>query len=201
MKLHLASLVAALSIVATACDSPPTVETDDPRLRVPDAGMQPEGGAETIIRDEDPDGGACEPATCGELGADCGKVADGCGGLRDCGECAEGSLCGIVEHNLCTRLEELCKPLSLAQACDDRECGAAGDGCGGVVDCGECEAGEACGLFEPYQCGEIPVNEDERCVAGVSSCEEAGVECGLVGNGCGGVLDCDAEIGGCDEGE
>jgi hypothetical protein len=36
----------------------------------------------------------CTPRTCSDAGANCGKVADGCGGLLDCGSCPTGQTCG-----------------------------------------------------------------------------------------------------------
>ncbi len=40
-------------------------------------------------------GGTCTPRTCADVGANCGKVADGCGGLTaDCGGCGMGEACG-----------------------------------------------------------------------------------------------------------
>ena len=39
--------------------------------------------------------GACIPRTCTGAGADCGVIADGCGGLTaSCGACATGEVCG-----------------------------------------------------------------------------------------------------------
>lgn len=67
-------------------------------------------------------------------------------------------------------------------------CGFAGDGCGGVVECGLCPSGETCGATAPNQCA---VGE---CAP--SSCANLGVMCGLVGDGCAGMLDC----GPCDDG-
>ena len=74
----------------------------------------------------------------------------------------------------------LCTPLS----CDEQgfECGAAGDGCGGAIDCGSCPSGEICGLLSPGQCDAFTCRP--------TTCEELGYECGETGNGCGGLLDC-----------
>src|SRR5262249_32255190 len=36
---------------------------------------------------------ACLPLTCAELGAECGRVPDGCNSTLDCGTCAKG-ICG-----------------------------------------------------------------------------------------------------------
>lgn len=37
---------------------------------------------------------ACEPATCAQLGTQCGTTDDGCGGVVQCGSCAYPYLCG-----------------------------------------------------------------------------------------------------------
>jgi len=80
-----------------------------------------------------------------------------------------------------------CIPLN----CDDinANCGQAPDGCGGELECGECQAGESCGADGPNRCG-----------AGVctpTTCAQAGAECGLASDGCGTTLDC----GECPEGQ
>jgi hypothetical protein len=38
--------------------------------------------------------GGCTPRTCSQQNANCGPVADGCGGLLDCGVCPTGFTCG-----------------------------------------------------------------------------------------------------------
>ena len=38
--------------------------------------------------------GPCTPRSCTALEAECGFVADGCGGLLDCGVCPAGLACG-----------------------------------------------------------------------------------------------------------
>lgn len=37
--------------------------------------------------------GACVPKTCATVGAVCGTIANGCGGLLDCGHCGTGDVC------------------------------------------------------------------------------------------------------------
>jgi hypothetical protein len=89
-------------------------------------------------------GGACAPTSCPAENAECGLIGDGCGGVIDCGPCtAAGESCGGAGvPNQCGAGAGGCKPLS----CDAQgvECGAAGDGCGGLLDCGGCEQGYAC---------------------------------------------------------
>jgi len=62
-------------------------------------------------------------------------------------------------------------------------CGAAGDGCGGVQDCGTCPSGQTCGGGGvPSQCGA------PSCVP--KTCADAGISCGPAGDGCGNLLQC-----------
>lgn len=72
-----------------------------------------------------------------------------------------------------------CTPLS----CDDYgyECGPAGDGCGGMLDCGECEEPAICGGDGPGKCG------GGSCTP--RSCQEQGLECGPAGDGCGNIIE------------
>ncbi len=88
----------------------------------------------------------CVPLTCETTGGTfCGVIGNGCGGSLDCGDCAGGATCGGggVEHVCggapdCVRVG--CSPDGGAQYC-----GTIGDGCGGVLDCGDCDSGDTCG--------------------------------------------------------
>jgi hypothetical protein len=159
------------------------------------------GGDDVIGDDEGPIG--CKPKTCDELGKDCGPVSDGCGDVIECGTCNEDAACGILERNVCTTIDEetLCVPLPKEDACDGIECGREGDGCGGTYNCGTCPDGQQCGLLEASQCAAQPSGGDEGCEAEITSCADLNLQCGQTGNGCGGLIDCDAESGGCAEGE
>lgn len=77
----------------------------------------------------------CIPLTCADLAASCGSAPDGCGGVVQCGSCAEGEECGLSERNSCANAES--PRTCLLRACAD-ECGLMSDGCAGVVDCGPC---------------------------------------------------------------
>ncbi len=131
----------------------------------------------------------CAPATCANAGVNCGPVGDGCGGLIQCGSCAVGescggggapSVCGVpttpdAGNSGC--VPTTCTTLGL-------DCGPAGDGCGGVLQCGTCTAPETCGGGgTPSQCG-----GDSGCVP--TTCTTLGFDCGSAGDGCGGVLQC-----------
>ena len=128
----------------------------------------------------------CVPTTCAALGAECGPVGDGCGGILNCGGCPAGQQCGGPgQPSQCVPISQ-CTPKS----CDDYSdstCGQQSDGCGGIIDCGSCTGpGEVCGgdPARPGECGVPP----SQCVP--TTCAALGVECGPAGDGCGGILDC-----------
>lgn len=175
--------------------------------------------------DRPTDGGTCIPLSCESQGAECGALADGCGGTLQCGECAGGDVCGA--DNVCT--SPACTPRTCEQA--GAECGTIDDGCGGTASCGGCPEGQTCGggganicgeasctpqtcadagatcgrvsdgcgdLLQCGSCGDGETCEENACVTTCEprTCEEAGAQCGSVSDGCGGTLDC----GGCPSG-
>jgi RHS repeat-associated protein len=75
--------------------------------------------------------GSAVPATCEDLGAECGTISDGCGAQVSCGSCPPGDVC---VDNVCQ-----CDP----QSCDEQniDCGYATDGCGNQIYCGSCGGG------------------------------------------------------------
>ncbi|HYO55003.1 hypothetical protein [Archangium sp.] len=80
-----------------------------------------------------------------------------------------------------------CQPLTCAQ--QGLECGTAIDGCGGVLRCGTCPEGEACGGGGvPNVCGPVPCTP--------ATCESSRKDCGSVPDGCGGMLECGTCAGG-----
>ncbi|HVJ14672.1 MAG TPA: hypothetical protein VM686_04500 [Polyangiaceae bacterium] len=191
-----------LSIALVACGGDPEGGKGSNKSGEANGGSGGSAGNGTMI-DPGATSNNCEPLTCEDLGAECGKIADGCGDVLDCGGCDDGALCGIVENNTCTTLTDLCEPIDEVEACADKECGFAGDGCEGIYDCGSCSGGQACGAQEPYQCDAADAFTEDECPAEITSCAsaEAGfAECGIIGNGCGGVLDCSDELGGCEAG-
>jgi len=96
-------------------------------------------------------GGTCTPTSCEAVNAECGLIGDGCGKVKDCGECTvPGETCGGAGvPNECGKGDGGCKKLT----CEGQgvECGAAGNGCGGLLDCGGCDPGFTCerGLCKP----------------------------------------------------
>jgi hypothetical protein len=72
----------------------------------------------------------------------------------------------------------ICTPTTCAA--QNLQCGAAGDGCGGALDCGPCPAGEACVR------GMCTINA--TCTP--TTCSAQGIQCGPAGDGCGNAIDC-----------
>jgi hypothetical protein len=63
------------------------------------------------------------------------------------------------------------------------QCGPAGDGCGGLLQCGTCAAPQTCGGGgTPSVCGA------PTCVP--KTCQDQNIQCGPAGDGCGGQIAC-----------
>ncbi len=77
-------------------------------------------------------------------------------------------------------------PTCKALSCGDQgiTCGPAGDGCGNVIQCGNCGVGMACGAGGASTCGPVA----NPCTPG--TCASLGFTCGPAGDGCGDLLDC-----------
>ncbi|MBX3231161.1 MAG: hypothetical protein KIT84_09490 [Labilithrix sp.] len=162
-------------------------------------------------------GNACTPkSTCGPL--ECGQVADGCGGVFDCGlsRCVDGNICGGGgTPNICGT--PACTRQSRAQACLNKNCGPVSDGCGGTYNCNPNDAATACdgdaicgGGGVPNVCGGgVPTADGGPgggpCVPRTaSSCvtTAGNRDCGVFANGCGGTYTCGtAPTFGCGAGE
>jgi hypothetical protein len=87
----------------------------------------------------------CTPITCQQQNIGCGPAGDGCGGLLQCGPCnppqtcgggGVNGQCGYPEAGKC--VPNTCQSLGL-------NCGPAGDGCGGLLQCGTCVFPDTCG--------------------------------------------------------
>src|SRR5579884_3181646 len=109
-----------------------------------------------------PDGGPlCVPKTCKDLGYDCGPAADGCGNILQCGTCTAPEFCGGGGFDTCGGnsgigagggpLTPPCVPATCASL--GLDCGPAGDGCGGTLQCGTCRAPAFCGGGGFGKCG------------------------------------------------
>ncbi len=97
----------------------------------------------------------CVPQTCAMVGANCGPAGDGCGGVLQCGTCTAPTTCGggaPGQPGKCGGSNN-CVPTTCAAL--GMNCGPAGDGCGGLLDCGTlCPGNEICGGGgQPGVCG------------------------------------------------
>jgi hypothetical protein len=79
-----------------------------------------------------------------------------------------------------------CKPATCESI--QAECGSASDGCGGVLQCGQCTEGEFCGILQHNVC----TNPDSLCVPIEQAVACEGKECGKEGDGCQGFYECGA---------
>lgn len=146
------------------------------------------GGGST----QGPDGGACTPiSTCAP--GQCGQIADGCGGVLDCGTaaCINGTICGGGgTANVCGA--PACVPVAACPA--GMNCGAIADGCGGVIQCGNgsgCAFPQICGGGgQANVCGGGGVTGDGGVACQPMTCAQTGKQCGPVADGCGGIVDC-----------
>jgi hypothetical protein len=141
--------------------------------------------AASCIQPDMPPPPMCTPRTCAQIGANCGPVGDGCGGMLNCGTCMLPQTCGGGgQPSVCGGMA--CVPRTCAQ--QNISCGPAGDGCGGLLQCGMCTAPATCGGGGmPGVCG-VSVVDAGACVP--RTCAEQNISCGPAGDGCGGQLDC-----------
>lgn len=115
----------------------------------------------------------CTPTTCIAAGANCGTIADGCGGELACGTCSNHDTCGgSGQDNVCG-----CAPTTCSAA--GAACGSIDSGCGSMLDCGSC----------PYASQQCNGNTCSACVP--TTCAAAGADCGMIDDGCGGQINCD----------
>ncbi|MBK7858688.1 MAG: hypothetical protein IPJ65_08710 [Archangiaceae bacterium] len=131
----------------------------------------------------------CIARTCQQIGAECGPMSDGCGGLLNCGACTQPETCGGGGiNNRCgvpgTVFGDGGACVGITCATAGASCGVIGDGCGNIVMCGGCDAGQFCGGGGvPYKCG-----GGNSCTA--LTCAKVDAGCGAVGDGCGNILNC-----------
>ena len=110
------------------------------------------GGGGIMGRCGAPDAG-CHPLTCQDQNIDCGVAGDGCGSELMCGVCMAPDTCGGggVQGQCGVAPGPCCVRVGCAEQHID--CGPAGDGCGGVVQCGGCAAPQTCGGGGFGRCG------------------------------------------------
>jgi hypothetical protein len=144
-----------------------------------------------------PDGGnPCTPATTCPVGETCGQAADGCGGLINCGTCTSPDICGgggvpgqCGHTGLGSDGGVICTPTTCAAL--HYNCGPAGDGCGGQLNCGSCTDPQYCGGGGYDVCGgNNGLNPDGSVPCTPTTCAHLGYNCGFADDGCGGTLNC-----------
>ena len=163
-----AGVLASLVGVA-ACGSRTGLLTDEIQPS-PDASLEAsvDGSAETSADASDASDASdavselnpmCTPASCKSLGYDCGENGDGCGHVIHCGACPVPEICGASGFSKCgggfglgPDGGPLCNPTTCQSLGFD--CGPTGDGCGGLLQCGTCQAPLICGAAgTPGRCG------------------------------------------------
>jgi hypothetical protein len=171
--------------VLAGCGSESSSEFVAPDAEVPDPGTS------SGVFTPDPAVIGCKPKTCQELGYECGPQSDGCGTLIQCGQCPEGTFCGGGGPSKCgIGVTPDGKPPCTPKTCQDvgASCGKQGDGCGNLIDCGNCTAPTFCGGSGANQCGLGGTDGGTTCTP--KTCLEMGATCGRQGDGCGNILEC-----------
>lgn len=90
----------------------------------------------------------------------------------------------IFDLGSCVPPPTTCTPAT--ECPDGQDCGYAPDGCGGLIECGKCKNGEACGVGNPpvaNKCGK----GKESCIP--LTCEAQNRQCGQAADGCGNKID------------
>ena len=144
-------------------------------------------------------GVCCEPLECGDVGAACGLIDDGCGGQVNCGNCPDNAWCDGLHQCVCLHEECGGECCGTDEVCDDgacclpftcegldATCGAPDSGCGAPLDCGECGSNQDCVAFE-CECVGIECGGD-CCDEQVTQCEDGtcgGCNPDCVGKNCG----------------
>jgi hypothetical protein len=146
--------------------------------------------------DPAPAASTCKPLTCADQHIECGPAGDGCGGIiKECGTCAAGLRCGgpnAPSKCVSPAVGTGCVPKTCTEL--GVECGPAGDGCGGALQCGACGVGYQCGANgHPSQCVlETPTSADGGACVKLTCADYAkkNMDCGPQSDGCGGTIDC-----------
>ena len=135
------------------------------------------------------DDGGCGLVTCESAQANCGPIGDGCGALIDCGSCTLPETCGGGGMPSRCGGDAGC----IAVTCEQMgiECGPMANRCGGLVNCGSCALPEICGgAGVPGKCGLTGSNISDAGTCIPTTCAIQGATCGVIGDGCGGLLNC-----------
>jgi hypothetical protein len=130
----------------------PEILSMDSGVRIEDATEDMDEGMDRGVADVAIDraragSDACVTLTCAELGYNCGKVANGCGGTLDCGVCPPGEFCGAGGFSKCGGSVPPDAPIETPATCASLgyNCGVSSDGLGGILNCGTCGPPQVCG--------------------------------------------------------
>lgn len=158
----------------------------------PGGGSDRDGGSEPTGRQHDGgtrDGGPCVALGCDELGYECGKAVDNCGGPLACDPPGKSTACTAPER--CGGDPDLganrCGCKRRTNACEDEgaTCGTL-DECGESVTCGTCKNGALC------------IANKCACAADPNPCKDR--VCGEVTDACGNRVVCGPSGGRCESG-
>src|ERR1035437_5589796 len=61
---------------------------------IPDDASVIDDKADPIFDKDSGTTGPCKPRACADIGANCGPIGDGCGGIAQCGTCSAPDICG-----------------------------------------------------------------------------------------------------------
>ncbi|HEX8951519.1 MAG TPA: hypothetical protein VF945_06720 [Polyangia bacterium] len=127
--------------------------------------------------------GLCPPKYfCHAADQRCYKTPDPGGGV----DMASGDLAGVIVDLAGADLTGADFSMCTKALCGARNCGTIPDECGGVETCGGgCPGSKTCGGGNPGSpniCGSGPACTPKTC--------QAGVDCGLISDGCSAVLNC-----------
>ncbi len=145
-----------------------------------------------------PPPGVCFPTSCASLAPACGEQDDKCGGKLDCGPCftdggaadagADGDA-GVVDGSM-----DACVALTCGSY-GPGTCGPRSDGCGVSIDCGACpvDAGDLDASADADgDAADADADADVDADADACTPMVCGSQCGMIANGCGGILNCGA---------
>jgi hypothetical protein len=120
---------------ATACTSPQYCGGGGPNVCGGSVYASADGGTVSL----------CTSKTCASLGYNCGPASDGCGNLLNCGSSCPGTqYCGGGGPNVCGgSTSSVCTPTTCTAL--GYNCGPASDGCGNLLQCGNCYGADTCG--------------------------------------------------------
>ena len=197
-------IVAVAAATAAACGSGGSVGsvfTSDDASSTVDDGATVDATADAPSQNDGPSlfndaATKCVPKTCAQLAYTCGKNSDGCGGVIDCGGCTDPQFCGGGGYSKCGGSNGLSQdgaPMCTPTTCKvlGYDCGFAGDGCGGQLDCGSCQNPQFCGGGGFDVCGgNNGLQQDGAPMCTPTTCQKLGFNCGPAGDGCGGLLQC-----------